>query len=189
MVDTVTSQTLLNGPRNLVMKFTNVSDGTGESAVVKVDVSEIEGTPEEVRIVSLDVLTSGMGVDVLWGADSDAVALTIPADFDDEIWFDQPLVNNAGTGKTGDIKFSTVGADSGDRYAIIMHMKKVAPSAAATEDTGPGSGDAYLLEGGDSYLLEDGDLLVFEHGAVSGLLTDETGTNLTDENGVPLEID
>jgi hypothetical protein len=36
MADTVTSQTILDGERNCVMKFTNVSDGTGESAVAKV---------------------------------------------------------------------------------------------------------------------------------------------------------
>ena len=39
MADTVTSQTILNTPYRLVMKFTNVSDGSGESAVNKVDVS------------------------------------------------------------------------------------------------------------------------------------------------------
>ena len=33
MADAVTSQTLVDGPRDLVMKFTNLSDGTGESAV------------------------------------------------------------------------------------------------------------------------------------------------------------
>ena len=32
MADTVTSQTILDTPYRLVMKFTNVSDGTGESA-------------------------------------------------------------------------------------------------------------------------------------------------------------
>src|SRR5437879_5576350 len=37
MADVVSSQTINNGPRNLVMLFTNESDGTGESAVVKVD--------------------------------------------------------------------------------------------------------------------------------------------------------
>ena len=39
MADAVTSQTLIDGPAHTVMKFTNISDGTGESAVTKVDVS------------------------------------------------------------------------------------------------------------------------------------------------------
>ena len=33
MVDAVTSQTLLDNKTRLIMKFTNISDGTGESAV------------------------------------------------------------------------------------------------------------------------------------------------------------
>ena len=39
MADTVTSHTIEDTPHKLVMKFTNTSDGTGESAVQKVDVS------------------------------------------------------------------------------------------------------------------------------------------------------
>ena len=39
MADAVTSQTLVDNDKTLVMKFTNISDGTGESAVKKVDVS------------------------------------------------------------------------------------------------------------------------------------------------------
>ena len=42
MADAVTSQTLIDGPTHAVMKFTNVSDGTGESAVTKVDVSALQ---------------------------------------------------------------------------------------------------------------------------------------------------
>ena len=39
MADAVTSQTLSDGDRTAVMKFTNISDGSGESSVKKVDVS------------------------------------------------------------------------------------------------------------------------------------------------------
>ncbi len=42
MADAVTSQTLIDGPTHTVMKFTNISDGTGESAVTKVDVSGLQ---------------------------------------------------------------------------------------------------------------------------------------------------
>ena len=42
MADAVTSQTLVDGPKKAVLKFTNISDGTGESAVKKVDVSALE---------------------------------------------------------------------------------------------------------------------------------------------------
>ena len=41
MADAVTSQTLVDNDRIAVMKFTNISDGSGESAVAKVDVSAL----------------------------------------------------------------------------------------------------------------------------------------------------
>jgi hypothetical protein len=34
------------------------------------------------------------------------------------------LTNNAGSGKTGDIKFTTVGASSADTYTVILYMRK-----------------------------------------------------------------
>ena len=34
------------------------------------------------------------------------------------------VVGNAGSGKTGDIKFTTVGHSSGDTYTIILYLKK-----------------------------------------------------------------
>ena len=41
MADAVTSQTLVAGHQTAVFKFTNISDGSGESAVKKVDVSAL----------------------------------------------------------------------------------------------------------------------------------------------------
>ena len=54
MADTVTSQTILDGERNCVMKFTNVSDGTGESAVVKI----LPACAATVKVVSAVKLTT-----------------------------------------------------------------------------------------------------------------------------------
>ena len=42
MADAVTSQTIQDGDRVAVMKFTNISDGSGESAVTKIDVSALQ---------------------------------------------------------------------------------------------------------------------------------------------------
>ena len=41
MADAVTSQTIQDDNRKAVLKFTNISDGTGESAVTKIDVSAL----------------------------------------------------------------------------------------------------------------------------------------------------
>lgn len=126
MPDAVASQTLLDGPRNAVMKFTNVSDGTGESAVTKVDVSALSGAPTSVRIDRVDFTTSGMAVSILWDATTDVLALQLPADHAETLDFCKMggLQNNAGSGKTGDIVFTTVGHSSGDTYSVVLHMTK-----------------------------------------------------------------
>ena len=127
MVDTVTTQILRDGRRNLVMKFTNISDGSGESAVTKVDVSSLSESPARVRITRIDYTTAGIGLDILWDADTDVLALTIPQDMSDSIdyrWFGG-VTNNAGAGRTGDIKFSTNNSPlAGDRYTVVLHMIK-----------------------------------------------------------------
>ena len=41
MADAVTSTTVLDGDKDFIVQLTNVSDGSGESAVAKVDVSAL----------------------------------------------------------------------------------------------------------------------------------------------------
>lgn len=129
MADAVTSQTLLDGERLAIMKFTNISDGTGETAVLKVDVSALASSAAGkactgVKINKASVSLNGMAVSVLWDATTDVVA-TILAPGVYEFCFDPALPNNAGTGVTGDVLFSTIGHTSGDTYAIILEMVKV----------------------------------------------------------------
>jgi len=126
MADAVTSQTLVDGERNVVMKFTNLSDGTGEAAVTKVDVSALVGSPALVRIDRIIAHTSGMAVNILWDATADVSCFIVGQDaaIDMDFRCFGGLRNNAGAGVTGDIQFTTVGHTSGDSYTIILHMTK-----------------------------------------------------------------
>ena len=77
MADAVTSQTLIDGPTQAVMKFTNISDGSGESAVKKVDVSALATNTNgdactEVTIERIWWQCIGMKVQILFDASSDA---------------------------------------------------------------------------------------------------------------------
>ena len=45
MADAVTTQTIQDGGKTAIFRFTNVSDGTGESAVAKIDVSSLAVEP------------------------------------------------------------------------------------------------------------------------------------------------
>lgn len=130
MADAVTSQTLFDGDRNVVMKFTNVSDGTGESAVLKVDVSALKASSingaacDGVIINKVHASLNGMGVNMIWDATSDVTGFILsPGMYTYD--FTTGLINNAGSGVTGDVLFTTIGHTSGDTYSIILEMTKV----------------------------------------------------------------
>ena len=131
MADAVASQTILDGPNKVVMKFTNVSDGTGESAVTKVDVSGLSAgtdgaTCTGVAIEQIWWQCTGMKVSILFDATSDVLAIQLgenQSGYHDYRSFGG-LTNNAGSGKTGDINFTTVGDDNNDKYVIILAMRK-----------------------------------------------------------------
>lgn len=125
MADAVASQTLVDSTRNAVMKFTNISDGTGEAAVLKVDVSGLSGAPTSVKITKIEYDIQGMAVNILWDATTDVSAFIIGTG-QGVLDFSQfgGLQNNAGTGVTGDIMFTTIGHTLNDTYSIILHMKK-----------------------------------------------------------------
>ena len=131
MADTVTSQTIQDGERNLVMKFTNVSDGTGESAVKKVDVSALATnskgqTCTKVKIQRIYWATVGMSVKLEFDATSNVLLIGLPADSTGDEYYDSftGIPNNAGSGVTGDIDLTTTGHSSGDSYMIILEMIK-----------------------------------------------------------------
>lgn len=125
MADTVTSQTLSDGSANIIVHLTNDSDGTGESKVLKVDVSALAGAPSEVAITKVVFSTYGMAVKLYWDATTDTLALALPADHCGEMNFgDLGIRNSAGSGKTGDILLSTIGHSAGDAYSITLYMRR-----------------------------------------------------------------
>ena len=132
MADAVTSQTIQDGARNLIMKFTNVSDGSGESAVAKVDVSALSADPmtgatcTRVVISKIQFSTVGMSVKIEFDASTNVLAAHLPADYADELDFTSftGIPNNAGSGVTGDIDFTTVGHARGDAYTVVLTMVK-----------------------------------------------------------------
>ena len=131
MADAVTSQTLLDGERLAIMKFTNVSDGTGESAVTKVNVSALASSNSGkactgVTINKIFASTAGMGVNILWDATADVTAFVVGADGSYTWDFSKNggLVNNAGAGKNGNVLFTTIGHSAGDTYSIELEMVK-----------------------------------------------------------------
>ena len=83
MADAVTATTVQDGPKKAIIYCTNTSDGSGEAAVVKVDVSALaslqDGTAcTGVRIEKITFTNVGMGVKLLWDASTDVIPRIIP---------------------------------------------------------------------------------------------------------------
>jgi hypothetical protein len=129
MADAVTTQTIFDGERMAVMKFTNISDGTGETGVLKVDVSALSPNAfgaacDGVTIERLHCSINGMSVSLLWDATSDVPAfIAAPGVYTFDFCKIQ-IPNDAGAGKTGDVLFTTIGASAGDTYTIVLEMVK-----------------------------------------------------------------
>ena len=131
MADAVATQTLQDGEKVVVQKFTNISDGTGESAVVKVDVSALSTNARGqactgVTIEEIWWQCIGMKVQILFDASTDVMAIELGENQSGNHDYRSfgGLTNNAGSGKTGDVAFTTVGHTSADTYTIILYMRK-----------------------------------------------------------------
>ena len=130
MADALTSQVIQDGGRTAVLKYTNISDGSGQAAS---GLSADPVTRQACNGVTLQTITFsniGMGVELLWDATTDVPLLNLPQDWEDTIDFSAfGIPNNAGAGKTGDILVTTVGATAGDTYLLVLTLTKSYASA------------------------------------------------------------
>jgi len=132
MADAVSSTVLSDGTHRAVIQITNLSDGTGESAVTKVDVSGLtpraDGTAcSSVRIEKVSHSITGFTqVQLLWNATTDTIALALAEASNGHMDFSDfgGLSNTAGAGKNGDINLTTLGAASNDTYVIVLDLIK-----------------------------------------------------------------
>ena len=132
MADAVTSQTLMDGERVAIMKFTNISDGTGETAVTKVTASSLaaSNSGKACTGVIVNKITSvchGMEVRMYWGASTNVpfFLTTVNTNYMNDFSDIGGITNNSGAGKTGNILFSTSDATLGDTYIVVLEMIKI----------------------------------------------------------------
>ena len=132
MADAATSTILLDGDRLAIIQLTSTSDGTGESAVVKVDVSALQPNNfgkacTGVRLAKIVYSTFGMSAKLLWVATTNTICWDLNENYADSEDFTEfgGLVNTAAAGgKTGDIALTTTGHSSGDSYVIVLTVIK-----------------------------------------------------------------
>jgi len=126
MANVASTQTLLNGARNCVVKVTLTSDGTDESDVVKVDASALGiAVDGSVRCDRIDYsTTSANSLVIEWDGSSDAILCTIPSDDAGTLdWKDIGGLKNNATAPTGDITVTST-LDANDIYTLVFHLVK-----------------------------------------------------------------
>ena len=130
MADAVSTTVIEDGSRFYVAQFTNTSDGSGESAVLKIDVSGLAKTNHGlscsgVRITKIWWRTVGMSVRILWDASTDVAAWDCKTDDTGYIDFSSyDGLRNYASSPTGDVRFTTTGHGSGDVYVINLECIK-----------------------------------------------------------------
>ena len=139
MADVVTSQTIVDtvGVKT-VMKFTNISDGSGETLVTKMDASALNFMSEnDERVLAkiywaVNTTNGKSGIELVWaGSGTSSANATIGffsgTGFHDYFVAGNSIPNNAtltaNTSPAGDILLSTKGFVSGDNYTIILEVR------------------------------------------------------------------
>ncbi len=130
MADTVTTQTISDTSGvKFVTKITNISDGTGETLVRKVDASETtfmtqDGNRKISKIwYSINTNSNKSGVEIVWDGVTNATALFLSGN---GYWglrtAGNEIINNSTT-PTGDVLLSTKNFVSGDNYSIVIEFR------------------------------------------------------------------
>ena len=130
MADTVTTQTIADTSGvKFVAKLTNLSDGSGETLVKKVDASELtfmseDGNRSIARVYySINTSDRKSGVEILWDGATNATALFLSGQGFMDFRTDGNSIPNNATTPTGDVLLSTKNFASGDNYTIIVEFR------------------------------------------------------------------
>lgn len=124
MANTVSTTYAINGSRNFVAKIEITGDGSGDELnTVVVNVSSLTNTPSTFKIKSVNWDLHGFGGALKWAANTPVLALALPTYGDEMDFFAMgaPLLNNAGTGVTGNLTLDTFGLEAGGRGTIVIN--------------------------------------------------------------------
>ena len=130
MADTVTTQTIADTSGvKFTIKMTNLSDGTGETLVKKVDASELTFMTEDGnRTISkiwytINTANSKSAVELLFDGTTNASAVFLSGNGHIDLRPSGNEIPNNAVSPTGDILLSTKNFANGDNYTIIVEFR------------------------------------------------------------------
>jgi hypothetical protein len=129
MADAVDVQYIFTGTRRVKVKLTNISDGTGEAAVIKVNISDLIGpngqAPTRTVVENVEAMVQGFtSVHLFWDHTTDDEISILGTGYSYFDWADVGgFTDPASTGGTGDIVLTTVGATATATYDIVLTLR------------------------------------------------------------------
>ena len=130
MADIVTTQTLTDtSGQKFVVKMTNLSDGTGENLVKKVDASETtfmteDGNRKIAKIwYSINTADNKSAVELMWDGATNSTAVYLSGNGHWDLRTSGSEITNNATTPTGDVLLSTKNFASGDNYTILLEFR------------------------------------------------------------------
>jgi len=130
MADAVTTRILTAGPRYYAARFSNISDGTGESFVTKVDISTLltdKGlAPTKTAVKEIQWSIQGFtSVQLYWDYPTGALIDILAPGNGYREYGELGYLIDKGTGGTGDVLLSTTGAIASASYDITLVLMLV----------------------------------------------------------------
>ena len=130
MADLVTTQTIADTSGvKYVVKMTNISDGTGENLVKKVDASELtfmteDGARTIARIYwSVNTTDTKSAVELQWSGTTNSLATSLSGQGSWDLRVNGNGIPNNATTPTGDVLLSTKNFSKDDNYTIIVEFR------------------------------------------------------------------
>ena len=130
MADIVTTQTIADTSGvKFVVKITNISDGTGEQLVSKVDASETtfmteDGARKIARIwYSINTANNKSAVELVWAGATNSTAVLLCGNGYWDLRTAGDEISNNATTPTGDVLLSTKNFANGDNYTVIVEFR------------------------------------------------------------------
>tara|TARA_B100000902_G_scaffold397775_1_gene462533 strand:+ start:103 stop:492 length:390 start_codon:yes stop_codon:yes gene_type:complete len=129
-MDTVATQTIADtSGLKYVIKMTNISDGTGETDVKKIDASEVtfmteDGSRKISKIwYSINTVNPKSAVELKWDGATKSTALFLSGNGHWNLRDAGNEVLNNATTPNGDVLLSTKNFANGDNYTIIVEFR------------------------------------------------------------------
>ena len=130
MADTVSTQVISDTSGvKYVVKMTNISDGSGESLVKKIDASALtfmteDGERKLAKVwYSISTSNNRSAVELMWAGATNSTLAIISGNGHWDLRTSGNSISNNSTTPTGDVLLSTKNFAAGDNYTILLEFR------------------------------------------------------------------